>query len=100
MGFPIETFYRGVGCKRCRNTGYSGRIGVHEVLTVSDELRDAIVADASISELRRIGARDGMITLRHDGFRKVREGITTVEEVLHIVGDIREAADLMAASQP
>jgi len=99
MGFPIETFYKGVGCKRCRNTGYSGRIGVHEILTVSDGLRDAIVAGASISELRRIAATDGMITLRHDGFRKVREGITTVEEVLHIVGDVREAADLLAASQ-
>ena len=99
MGFPIEIFYRGVGCKRCRNTGYSGRIGVHEVLTVSDALRDAIVANAPIGELRRIAANDGMITLRHDGFRKVREGITTVEEVLHIVGDVREAADLLAASQ-
>jgi type IV pilus assembly protein PilB len=87
MGYESTTFYKGVGCRACRNTGYKGRLGVHELLVVSDELRDAIVADASIGNIRKIGLRDGMITLAHDGFRKVREGITTVEEVLHIVGD-------------
>jgi type II secretory ATPase GspE/PulE/Tfp pilus assembly ATPase PilB-like protein len=58
------------------------------LLVISDELRDAIVADPSIGNIRKIGVRDGMITLAHDGFRKVREGITTVEEILHIVGDV------------
>jgi type IV pilus assembly protein PilB len=90
MGHPIEQFFRGVGCRRCRNTGFSGRIGVHELLVIGDELRDAIVSDATISDLRRIGAEQGMVTLRVDGFRKVREGITTVEEVLHITGDVLE----------
>jgi type IV pilus assembly protein PilB len=88
MGHPIEKFYRGVGCRRCRNTGFSGRIGVHELLAINDELRDAIVGGTTITELRRLGAEQGMVTLRVDGFRKVREGITTVEEVLHITGDI------------
>jgi type IV pilus assembly protein PilB len=88
MGHPIEKFFRGVGCRRCRNTGFSGRIGVHELLSITDELRDAIVRDATITELRRLGNEQGMVTLRLDGFRKVREGITTVEEVLHITGDI------------
>ncbi|MEQ8788105.1 MAG: ATPase, T2SS/T4P/T4SS family [Pirellulaceae bacterium] len=87
MGYEMETFYRGAGCKRCRNTGYSGRLGVHEVLVVNDELRDAVVADVPISTLRRVAEKGGMITLRHDGFRKVKEGITTVEEVLHVVGE-------------
>ena len=88
MGFESTTFYKGVGCRACRNTGYKGRLGVHELLVISDELRDAIVSDASIGNIRKIGLRDGMVTLTHDGFRKVREGITTVEEILHIVGDV------------
>ncbi|MBC8356499.1 MAG: Flp pilus assembly complex ATPase component TadA [Planctomycetes bacterium] len=90
MGIDIERFYKGLGCRRCRNTGFSGRIGVHEVLSVDDALRDAIVRDASISELRQIGINNGMITLKVDGFRKVREGITTVEEILHVAGESTE----------
>ncbi len=56
-------------------------------------MRDAIVADPTIGNLRNIAARAGMITLGHDGFRKVREGITTVEEIFHIVGDAGSAAE-------
>jgi len=87
MGVDIDRFHKGLGCRRCRNTGFSGRIGVHELLTVDDTLRDAIVRDASITEMRNIGAAAGMVTLKIDGFRKVREGITTVEEILHITGE-------------
>src|SRR5690606_16238907 len=86
LGYPMDYFYKGVGGRRCRNTGFAGRLGVHEVVVVNDELRDAIVAAASIIDLRRIAAAGGMITLRHDGFRKVREGITTIEEVMEISG--------------
>ena len=92
MGVEINEFRKGVGCKRCRNTGYSGRLGVHEILIVNDDLRDAIVAGAAIGELRRIASSGGMITLQHDGLRKVREGITTIEEVLHITGEASDAA--------
>ena len=88
MGYDLPEFYKGVGCQACRNTGFKGRIGIHELLVVSDEMRDAIVADPTIGNLRKIAARDDMITLGHDGFRKVREGITTVEEIFHIVGDV------------
>jgi type IV pilus assembly protein PilB len=88
LGYPMEQFHKGVGCRRCRNTGFSGRLGVHEVLVVTDDLRDAVVANASIGELRRIAATSGMISLRHDGFRKVREGITTIEEIIEISGDV------------
>lgn len=92
MGCEIETFYKGVGCKRCRNTGYAGRLGVHEILVVNDEIRDAVVAGASVGEIKRLGDENGMITLRQDGLRKVREGITTIEEVMHIAGDLRDTS--------
>ncbi len=101
MGYDIEAFYKGVGCRKCRNTGYSGRLGVHEFLFVNDELRDAIVAGQSVADLRRIAATYGMITLRHDGFRKVREGLTSLEEVIQICGDVTDAYDkkITAAAQ-
>ena len=94
MGYPMDKFYKGLGCRHCRNTGFAGRIGAHEIMVVDDQLRDAVVAGASISELRRIANDNGMISLHHDGFRKVREGITTIEEVLNVVGDIRDASEL------
>ena len=87
MGYGMDKFFKGVGCRKCRNTGYSGRVGIHEILTIGDELRDAIVASATVADLRRIGMQSGMVTLRHDGFRKVREGLTTVEEIIQIAGD-------------
>jgi len=90
MGFQGEAFHKGVGCRSCRNTGFKGRIGVHELLVITDEMRDAVVANPNISHLRKLAVRDGMVELRDDGFRKVREGITTVEEVLHIAGEVRE----------
>ncbi len=98
MGCEIEVFHKGVGCRQCRNTGFRGRLGVHELLVIDDELRDAIVADAPIGELRKIANRHGMVTLRHDGFRKVREGITTVEEILHIAGDVGDYGETKAAT--
>lgn len=99
MGFDIDTYYRGVGCKRCRNTGFSGRIGVHELLLIDDELRDQIVANPAIGPIKKIAARNNMVTLRHDGFRKVREGITTIEEILHIAGDARDYGEAPAAAE-
>lgn len=99
LGYPMDYFHKGVGCRRCRNTGFAGRLGVHEVVVVNDELRDAIVAAASIIDLRRIAAAGGMITLRHDGFRKVREGITTIEEVMEISGDIIGMSERLVTSE-
>ncbi|MBL8827000.1 MAG: type II/IV secretion system protein, partial [Planctomycetaceae bacterium] len=99
MGFEMNEYFRGVGCKRCRNTGYAGRAGVHELFVIDDELRDAIVADPSTTNLRPIAERKRMVTLRHDGFRKVREGVTTIEEVLHVVGEARDVAELNALQE-
>ncbi|MCC9632110.1 Flp pilus assembly complex ATPase component TadA [Blastopirellula sp. JC732] len=92
MGYEIPVFRKGIGCRYCRNSGYSGRLGVHEMLTIDDELRDAIVAGVSIGDLRRLAVKSkNLITMQHDGFRKVREGITTIEEVLHATGDVSMA---------
>jgi type IV pilus assembly protein PilB len=92
MGWQDDSFYKGVGCKNCRNTGFSGRIGIHELLILDDEIRDAIVSHAALSVVYAIGRRKGMITLVYDGCRKVREGITTIEEVLQTAGEIHETA--------
>jgi type IV pilus assembly protein PilB len=91
MGIEIERFFKGLGCRKCRNTGYSGRLGVHELLFINDELRDAIVAEQSVAALRRLAAGYGMVTLRHDGFRKVREGLTSLDEVIQICGDLGDS---------
>jgi type IV pilus assembly protein PilB len=87
-GETLDKFYRGVGCRRCRNTGYSGRAGVHEVLVVDEALRDAIAAGAPSVLLARLALEQGMVTLRRDGFRKVQEGITTLEEIIQVAGEL------------
>jgi type IV pilus assembly protein PilB len=78
----VETLYHGAGCSKCRNTGYSGRIGVYEYLGPDDALRDRITTSPSVHELRAMAVASGMVTLRQDGLAKVKAGITTIEEVL------------------
>ena len=68
-------------CRRCNGSGYKGRCGIFELLTVDDELRAAINHNASSSELQEIAVRHGMVTLQEDGMEKVRAGITTLEEL-------------------
>jgi type IV pilus assembly protein PilB len=72
---------RGKGCDKCNNTGYKGRVGLYEVMEVTDELRELVLVGASALELRRKAIDDGMITLRQSGLLKVRDGLTTIEEV-------------------
>jgi type IV pilus assembly protein PilB len=74
--------YRGVGCGICNGTGYKGRVGLYEVMEVNDELRELILVGASALELRKKSIEDGMITLRGSGLCKIRQGITTIEEVV------------------
>lgn len=81
-------FYRGAGCNFCGNTGYLGRIGVFEVLVMSGEIRQMLVAKASAGEIRAQALREGMVTLRHDGMLKAKEGITTSYEVIRNAADI------------
>jgi type IV pilus assembly protein PilB len=72
---------KGAGCEKCNNTGYKGRVGLYEVMEVTDDLRELVLVGASGLELRRKAIEEGMITLRQSGLRKVREGMTTIEEV-------------------
>jgi len=83
MGFQIDEFYRGVGCKRCRNTGYTGRIGIHELLLLTDEISDLVIGNPSTVEIRRAAQQNGMKSMRWDGLQKVNEGLTTCEEVFN-----------------
>jgi len=90
VGFPYDpdnlpTLYRAVGCKRCGGIGYKGRMGVHEVMTVSEEIERACVNHASGDEIARIAISQGMKTLRDDGFAKVAMGTTSIEEIMRVV---------------
>ena len=75
---------RGAGCDKCRGTGYSGRLGLYELLVINDALRDAIARNPSVTEFRRLCVEQGMNTLRRDGFHKVQQGLTTVDEILRV----------------
>ena len=77
----IEIF-KGKGCTKCNNTGYKGRVGLFEVMEVTDELRELILIGASAIELRKKAIELGMITLRQSGLYKLRDGVTTIEEVV------------------
>jgi type IV pilus assembly protein PilB len=74
--------FKGVGCDRCNLTGYKGRVGLYEVMEIGEELRELILVGASGLELRRKAVDEGMITLRQSGLRKVKDGLTTIEEVV------------------
>jgi type IV pilus assembly protein PilB len=86
VGFPasevkeIKTF-KGAGCAICNGTGYKGRVGLYEVMEITEELRELILVGASGLELRRKAIEDGMLTLRSSGLEKIRQGMTTLEEV-------------------
>lgn len=73
---------KGTGCEKCLKTGYKGRVGLYEVMEVTDELRELILVGASSLEIRRKAIEEGMITLRGSGLRKIKDGVTTIEEVL------------------
>jgi type IV pilus assembly protein PilB len=87
IGFSADdaravTPYKGKGCEKCNNTGYKGRVGLYEVMEITNELRELILVGASALELRRKAIEEGMITLRGSGLQKVKGGVTSIEEVL------------------
>jgi type II secretory ATPase GspE/PulE/Tfp pilus assembly ATPase PilB-like protein len=88
-GRPIErmTLLRGAGCTLCRGTGFRGRLGLFELLTITDDLRDAIAARAPRGQLRTLAIAAGLVPLRTDGWQKVEAGLTTVEEVVRVIQD-------------
>jgi type IV pilus assembly protein PilB len=73
---------KGRGCEVCNKTGFKGRVGLYEVMDVTDELRELVLVGASALELRRKAVEEGMVTLRQSGLRKVKEGVTTIDEVV------------------
>ena len=83
-GIRRDTLAVGGGCAACRETGYSGRSGLYELLVLDDFLRDRIASNPNVTEFRRLCVERGMSTLRDDGFAKVQAGSTTVEEVLRV----------------
>ncbi|MDP2919562.1 MAG: GspE/PulE family protein [Dehalococcoidia bacterium] len=85
MKESADEFYSGQGCNTCSFTGYLGRIGVFEVLPVTEEIRSLIIQRATASVIKERAVKDGMITMRQDGMRKVKEGLTTLSEILRSV---------------
>ncbi len=89
IGFTPEevktvTCYRGKGCMTCGDLGYRGRIALYEVMLLNEEIREAILSGASTSDLRELGCKYGMKTLRESGLQKIREGVTTLDEVVRV----------------
>lgn len=78
-------FFRGRGCDNCKQTGYKGRTGIYELMTMSDRLRSLTLQRASSADMRKASMEESMITLQDDGIRKVIDGITTIEEMLRVV---------------
>jgi type IV pilus assembly protein PilB len=74
--------YKGKGCPPCNGTGYKGRVGLYEVMEITDDIRELVLVGASALELRKKAIENGMISLRGSGLRKIKDGVTTLEEVL------------------
>lgn len=81
---PLPIVYHGVGCQECSQTGFRGRLGIFELMLMNDEVRQLTIARADASRLRRAAVENGMLTLRQDGFEKVRLGMTSMGEVLRV----------------
>jgi type IV pilus assembly protein PilB len=85
LGQPFAQLYRATGCASCSNTGYRGRLALHEVMTVTEEIERLAVGRASSAEIARVAIEQGMLTLRQDGWAKAQMGLTSVEEILRVV---------------
>jgi type II secretion system protein E len=89
-GFPVaeldrgRVIYESVGCEKCRNTGFHGRLGIYEILFITEKIEPRIIDRSSSHAIKQIGIAEGMQTLREDGWNKVLDGITTFEEILRV----------------
>lgn len=81
---PNTKFYHGKGCKQCNNSGYKGRMGIYEVLNVSEGISNLINKGATLEEIKKKAVEEGMEFMKHDGIEKAKKGITTLEEVLRV----------------
>ena len=84
-----DRFFEGRGCERCSQTGFIGRVGIYELMVTGDSIRDMVVQRVNSSVIRNQAIKEGMLTLRQDGWRKVLTGTTTIDEVARTTaGDI------------
>ena len=88
----IPKFYRGMGCKKCRNTGYLGRIAIHELFVPDENILDMITQGVTLKALRAAAVQNGMVPLHVDGIEKVKAGITTIDEILRVTNIAEETA--------
>jgi type IV pilus assembly protein PilB len=88
------TYYRADGCHKCNETGYRGRVGIYEIMTVTDSLRRLIAQRGSEAQLREAALSAGMISLGEDGLEKVKAGLTSPQELLRVVTEVRQARTL------
>jgi type IV pilus assembly protein PilB len=84
QGYGAEKTFKGAGCEKCRKTGYSGRLGIFELLVMDDGLRDMVTANPDVNQLRKLCRERGLVTLRQDGFEKVKKGLTTIDEIIRV----------------
>jgi type IV pilus assembly protein PilB len=84
-GEELPKLYRAVGCTSCGSTGYRGRMAIHEVMTMSEEIERLTVENAPSEAIARVAQEQGMKPLKHDGMEKVRQGLTSIEEILRVV---------------
>jgi type IV pilus assembly protein PilB len=89
----------GAGCDQCRDSGYAGRCGIHELLVVDEEFRQIINTDSSVNSMRAAFRRSGWPNLFQDGLQKVKDGLTTIEEVLR-VAEVGDTVDGDTAKEP
>ena len=82
-----HTFYRAKGCPECFDSGYRGRLGIHELMLVGDEVRTMVMKNAPASQLKKVAMQTGMDTLREDGAAKVLRGWTTIDEVMRVTAE-------------
>ena len=83
VGADVEA-YEPVGCARCNQSGYRGRVGIYSVMSLSDQLKEMTIARAAEPDIAAVAREEGMLTLREDGVSKVRAGKTSLEEVLRV----------------
>jgi type IV pilus assembly protein PilB len=83
-GFGSILFFKGKGCNKCGGLGYKGRIGIYEVLDMSDEIKEMVSTRADADEIKAKAIESGMLTMLEDGFLKAKAGVTTIEEVLRV----------------
>jgi type IV pilus assembly protein PilB len=84
QGLSADQTFKGRGCDRCRKTGYTGRLGIYELMLMDDAMRDIVTRNPDVNQLRKVARERGLVTLRQDGFEKVLKGMTTVDEILRV----------------